>query len=45
MKVVDNIQGKTLQQIVYQYLAPDTKVECDGYRSYLKLDGIQLQPK
>lgn len=45
MKVVDNIQGKTLQQIVDQYFAPDTKVECDGYRSYLKLDGIQLEPK
>lgn len=45
MKVVDNIQGKTLQQFVDQYFAPDIKVECDGYRSYLNLEGIQLQPK
>ena len=34
-----------MQQIVDQYFAPDTKVECDGYRSYLKLDGIQLESK
>ena len=45
MNVVDNIQGKTLQQFVGQYFAPDIKVECDGYRSYLNLEGIQLQPK
>ena len=45
MNVVDNIQGKTLQQFVDQYFAPDIKVECDGYRSYLNLEGIQLQPK
>ena len=30
MNVVDNIQGKTLQQFVDQYFAPDIKVECDG---------------
>lgn len=24
--------------------APETKVECDGYRSYLNLDGVQLEP-
>ena len=45
MKVVENIQGKTLQQIVDQYIVPGSKAECDGYRSYLNLDGVQLEPK
>ena len=36
MKAVENVQGKTLQEIIDQYFAPNTKVECDGYRSYVK---------
>ena len=45
MKVVENIQGQTLQEIADSYFAPKSKVACDGYRSYLKLDGVQLDPK
>lgn len=45
MKVVENIQGQTLQQIVDQYFTPDTKVECDGYRSYLNLKGVHMDLK
>lgn len=36
MKVIENIQGQTLQQIVDQYFAEGARVEYDGYRSYLK---------
>lgn len=39
MKAVENVQGKTLQEIIDQYVAPQTKVECDGCRSYLNLEG------
>ena len=42
MKIVDNVQGKTLQEIIDQYFMPKTKVECDGYRSYLNLEGVEL---
>lgn len=42
MKVVDNVQGKTLQEIIGQYFVPKTKVECDGYKSYLNLEGVEL---
>ena len=42
MKAVENVQGKTLQEIIDQYFAPNTKVECDGYRSYLNLEGVKL---
>lgn len=42
MKVVDDITGKTLQQIVNELMEAGTKVECDGYRSYLKLTGVEL---
>ena len=45
MKVVDNVQGKTLQEIIDQYFVPKTKVECDGYRSYLNLEGVELNTK
>ena len=45
MKVVGNIQGKTLQQIVDQYIVSESKIECDGYRNYLNLDGVQLEHK
>ena len=36
MKVVDNVQGKTLQEIIDQYFVPKTKVECDGYRTMFR---------
>ena len=45
MKAVDNVQGKTLQEIIDQYFVPKTKVECDGYRSYLNLEGVELNAK
>ena len=45
MKAVENVQGKTLQEIIDQYFAPNTKVECDGYRSYLNLEGVELSAK
>ena len=45
MKVVENVQGKTLQEIIDQYVAPKNKVECDGYRSYLNLEGVELNAK
>ena len=45
MKVVDNVQGKTLQEIIDQYFVPKTKVECDGYKSYLNLEGVELNTK
>ena len=45
MKAVENVQGKTLQEIINQYFAPNTKVECDGYRSYLNLEGVELNAK
>ena len=42
----DNIprtkRGTTLW---HQYFAPNTKVECDGYRSYLNLEGVELSAK
>ena len=42
MKVVDDFKGKTLQQIVDQCFAEQTKVECDGYHSYRGLENIAL---
>ena len=42
MKVVDDLKGKTLQQIVDQCFALQTKVECDGYRSYRGLKNVAL---
>ena len=45
MKVVENVQGKTLQEIIDQYFAPQTKAECNGYRSYMNLEGVELNAK
>lgn len=42
MRVVEDFKGKTLQQIVDEYFADKTKVECDGYHSYRGLDGVEL---
>lgn len=45
MKVVDDVTGKTLQQIIDEFMELGSKVECDGYRSYLKLTGVQLDAR
>lgn len=45
MRAVNNIQRKTLQQIIDENFAPETKVECDGYSSYLSLEGVQVHAK
>ena len=45
MKAVDNVQGKTLQEIIDQNFVTGSKVECDGYRSYLNLENIELSSK
>lgn len=42
MKVVDNFKGKTLQQIMDQYFAEQTTVECDAYQSYCSLENVNL---
>ena len=42
MKLVGDIKGKTLQQIVDEYFVSETKVECDGYRSYRGLKDVEL---
>lgn len=45
MKVVDDFKGKTLHQIVDQYFAEKTKVECDGYHSCRSLENVTLSYK
>ena len=46
MKVVDNVQGKTLQEIIDQYFVPNTKVgDATGLQSYLNLEGVELNAK
>lgn len=45
MKVVEDIKGKTLQQIVDQYLTGRPKVECDDYQSYRGLENVELHNK
>lgn len=42
MKAAQKTQEKTLQQIVDQYIVPGSKVECNGYGSYLNLGSVQL---
>lgn len=42
MKVVEELKGKTLQQIVDEYFAGNPKVECDGYHSYRGLENVEL---
>ena len=34
-----------MQEIIDQYFVPKTKVECDGYRNYLNLEGVELNTK
>ena len=39
----EDLQGKT--EIVDRYFTPGTKVECDGCKSYLNLQEVELEPK
>ena len=45
MKLVDNIRTTTIQETVSRYVVSDTVVECDGHKSYLGLDGVQVHSK
>ena len=45
MHVVEAVAGGTLQQVVDETVAPGSKIECDGYRSYKNLSGIALDAK
>ena len=45
MQVVEDVTGGTLQQVVDETVAPGSKIECDGYRSYRNLTGITLDAK
>ena len=45
MHVVEDVTGGTLQQVVDETVAPGSKIECDGYRSYKNLSGVELDAK
>ena len=45
MQVVEDVTGGTLQQVVDETVAPSSKIECDGYRSYRNLSGVALDEK
>ena len=45
MQVVEDVTSKTLQQVVDEAVAPGSKIECDGYRSYRNLSGVTLDAK
>ena len=45
MQVVEDVTGGTLQQVVDETVAPGSKIECDGYRSYKNLSGVELDAK
>ena len=45
MQVVEDVTGKTLQQVVGETVAPGSKIECDGYKSYRNLSGVALDAK
>jgi len=45
MQVVEDVTGGTLQQVVDETVAPSSKIECDGYRSYRNLSGVALDAK
>ena len=45
MHVVEDVTGKTLQQTVDETVAPGSKIECDGYKSYRNLSGVTLNAK
>lgn len=45
LKVVPNIQNKTLQEIIAELFEQKTVVECDGYKSYLNLKDVEVRAK
>ena len=45
MQVVEDVTSKTLQQVVGKTVATGAKIECDGYRSYKNLSGVELDAK
>ena len=45
MQVVEDVTGGTLQQVVDETVAPGSKIECDGYKSYRSLSGVALDAK
>ena len=45
MQVVEDVTGGTLQQVVGKTVAPGSKIECDGYKSYRNLSGVALNAK
>ena len=45
MQVVEDVTSGTLQQVVDEAIAPGSKIECDGYKSYRNLSGVALDAK
>ena len=45
MEVVEDVTSKPLQQVVGKTVATGAKIECDGYRSYKNLSGVDLDAK
>ena len=45
MHVVEDVTGGMLQQVVDETVAPGSKIECDGYKSYRNLSGVALDAK
>lgn len=45
MKLVDDIKGRTLQEIVDESITDNTVIECDGYSSYRGLEGVEVNYK
>ena len=45
MKVVPNIQNKTLQTVIDECFEKKSVVECDGYKSYLNLKDVEVRAK
>ncbi|MDY2807322.1 MAG: hypothetical protein SOT82_01720 [Oscillospiraceae bacterium] len=45
MQVVEDVTGGTLQQVVDETVAPGSKIECDSYKSYRNLSGVELDSK
>ena len=45
MQVIEDVTSGTLQQVVDETIAPGSKIECDGYKSYRSLSGVALDAK
>ena len=45
MQAVEDVTSKTLQQVVDKAVVTAAKIECDGYRSYKNLSGVELDAK